>query len=107
MGLQGTSLASVDADGNLKVWDVRMVAEVQSTEVNELPCGACSFDSSGSLVAVACDSGRVFCVNATTGATVATLGNSAAPIPAASFLRIADAVVSGGNDGNLRLWSAK
>ncbi|KAK9836492.1 hypothetical protein WJX74_001643 [Apatococcus lobatus] len=104
---QGTTLASVDADGNLKVWDVRMVAEVQSTEVSDLPCGACSFDNSGGLVAVACDSGRTICVNAITGSTVATLGNSAAPVPAAAFMRIADAIVSGGNDGNLRLWSAK
>lgn len=100
-------MASVDADGNLKVWDVRMVAEVQSKEVSDLPCGACSFDNSGTLVAVACDSGRAICINATTGASVATFGNSAAPVPAATFMRIADAVVTGGNDGNLRLWSAK
>ncbi|KAK9836549.1 hypothetical protein WJX74_002889 [Apatococcus lobatus] len=55
---QGTSLASVDADGNLKVWDVRMVAAVQSSDVNEFPCGACSFDNSGALMTFACDSGR-------------------------------------------------
>ncbi|KAK9863079.1 hypothetical protein WJX84_003984 [Apatococcus fuscideae] len=104
---QGTSLASVDADGNLKVWDIRQVAETLSTEVSDLPCSACSFDSSGGLVAAACDSGRVVCVSATTGAVVGTLGAATAPMQAAAILRIADAVVTGGNDGNLRLWSAK
>jgi WD40 repeat protein len=43
----GTSLASADADGVVKLWDVRMVAEVFTVKCSEYPANKATFDASG------------------------------------------------------------
>lgn len=48
--LSGDYLATTDADGFLRVWDVRMVAELHCLDVSEQPANKCSFDRSGKVI---------------------------------------------------------
>ena len=47
--LQGTSIASSDADGVVKLWDVRMNAEILTITSSKYPANKCSFDASGTV----------------------------------------------------------
>ena len=52
-------LASTDADGVVRLWDVRMVAEIAAIASGPHPCNAAAFDASGSSLAVGSDDGIV------------------------------------------------
>ena len=47
--LAGTMIATTDADGVAKLWDVRMVAERMTFDVGEYPANKCSLDRSGKV----------------------------------------------------------
>jgi WD40 repeat protein len=47
--LMGTVLASTDADGMLKLWDTRMVAEILSINTGKHPANKAAFDRSGQV----------------------------------------------------------
>jgi hypothetical protein len=53
--LQGDTVASSDADGVVKVWDIRMVTERLSIQTGNLPANKCAFDASGNVLAVPTD----------------------------------------------------
>jgi hypothetical protein len=40
-------VASTDADGTVKLWDVRMVAEILTLECSKYPSNKAAFDASG------------------------------------------------------------
>jgi WD40 repeat protein len=42
----GSSLVSADADGVVKLWDVRMVAEVLTINCSKYPANKATFDAS-------------------------------------------------------------
>ena len=44
-----------DADGIVKLWDTRMVAEIATLSTEGVTANKCSFDRSGAILAVACD----------------------------------------------------
>lgn len=52
-------IASTDADGIVKLWDVRMVQEAGSGDAGSFPANGCFFDPSGKYLAVASDDGSV------------------------------------------------
>ena len=56
---QGNQVASVDSDGVLKLWDVRMVVEMNSISAGAYPANKCAFERSGEVVAVASDDGTI------------------------------------------------
>jgi len=56
---QGDTIASSDADGVVKIWDVRMVAEREEIITGDYPVNQCHIDRSGSNIACACDDGFV------------------------------------------------
>lgn len=45
----GTTIASSDADGVVKLWDVRMVAEVLTIQAGQYPANKLAFDPSGTV----------------------------------------------------------
>jgi hypothetical protein len=47
--LMGTVLASTDADGMVKLWDTRMVAEILSINTGKHPANKAAFDRSGQV----------------------------------------------------------
>jgi hypothetical protein len=42
-------IASTDADGAVKLWDVRMVAEILTVECSKHPANKAAFDASGAV----------------------------------------------------------
>lgn len=45
-------IASTDADGAVKLWDVRMVAEILTVECSKYPANKAAFDASGAVSAI-------------------------------------------------------
>jgi len=63
--LTGATIASTDADGAIKLWDVRMVAEIRTIAASKYPANKAAFDASsavgGRLAAVGCVRMGSFC----------------------------------------------
>jgi WD40 repeat protein len=58
-GWQGFMIASVDADGVVKLWDVRKVAEYATINVGPQSANRCCFDPSGLVIAIASNDQRI------------------------------------------------
>lgn len=52
-------IASVDADGVVKLWDVRKVAEYATINVGPQSANCCCFDPSGFIIAIASNDQRI------------------------------------------------
>lgn len=62
--LKGDTVASCDADGIVKLWDVRVVSEFLQIDTGRHPANAANFDRSGKVLAIACLSSiSAFCGN--------------------------------------------
>jgi WD40 repeat protein len=121
--MRGDALASCDADGVVRVWDVRMVAERGvATLARGQPVHALAWDRSGAVLAAGCEDGTVRVLD--TSAAAPGSGVVAAPGAAPLALKVAaslrghtDAVqalafdptssylASAGNDATVRAWS--
>ena len=101
---QGTTIASGDSTGVVRQWDLRKMAELHTLQLT--PAGkainACRFDRSGQVLAVASDSGKVLCLDASTGATAKELEGHTGPVHDLAFTE--EGLLSAGADGSLRIW---
>ncbi len=52
-------IASTDADGVVKLWDIRKVVEYATINVGPHSANRCSFDRSGLVMAIASNDSRV------------------------------------------------
>ena len=50
---RGDVIASCDADGAIKLWDVRTVTEIGTIQVSQHPCNKVAFDRSATRVVCA------------------------------------------------------
>ena len=59
--VQGDTIVSGDAEGVIKTWDVRKMAELTTTSTgpSNKPVNSVSFDPSGAVLAVTADTGKV------------------------------------------------
>ena len=48
----GQFIASCDADGLLKIWDIRQVSQVLTVDIGDSAATTCCFDKTGKFVAV-------------------------------------------------------
>ncbi len=103
--VQGTMVASTDADGIAKLWDVRMVAEVRSIAAGEHPLNKCSFDRSSEVLAVASDNGKVLCYSTSSGELLQQLHGHEDAVQAVMFDPRGEFMVSAASDSTFRLWS--
>merc|ERR1712146_735226 len=53
MGIRGDTIASCDADGIVKLWDVWVVSEYLQIDTGQHPANAACFDRSGKVLAIA------------------------------------------------------
>ena len=54
---RGDVIASCDADGAIKLWDVRTVTEIGTIQVSQHPCNKVGFDRSATRIVCASDDG--------------------------------------------------
>ena len=66
----GQYIASADADGIVKVWDIRMVQEISTIDVGDVAAHCCAFDKTGKLLAVGCADGEIKMVNIEKGGEI-------------------------------------
>ena len=55
----GLAPCYTDADGIVKLWDTRMVAEVATLSTEGVTANKCSFDRSGAILGVGCDDNTI------------------------------------------------
>lgn len=101
---QGDTIASCDAYGVVKMWDVRTVACMATEDLGPHPANRLDFDPSGTVLGVASNDGTVKMIEVATGqATELTAHEDA--VQSVLFDRIGEFLVSGGSDGTVRIWS--
>lgn len=98
-------IASTDADGIGKLWDVRMVAELKSMAAGEHPLNKCCFDRSSEVLAVASDNGKILCFNTATAELLHPLNGHEDAVQAVVFDPRGEFLVSAASDSTFRLWS--
>ena len=98
-------LASTDADGVAKLWDVRMVAELKSMAAGEHPLNKCCFDRSSEVLAAASDNSKILCFNTATAELLHTLNGHEDAVQAVVFDPRGEFLVSAASDSTFRLWS--
>jgi|TARA_B110000977_G_scaffold200579_1_gene291622 WD40 repeat protein len=95
---------SADADGVVKLWDVRMVAEALSVDCGPHPANKVSFDKAGETVAVASDDGTVKCFASHDGELLAELRGHEDAVQGVLFDPNGEFLVSCSSDHTFRLW---
>ena len=105
--LRGDTVASCDADGVVKLWDVRMVAEIMTIDCGPHAANQVTMDRSGSVLAVASDSGNVHCLSIESGAAeeIITLSGHEDAVQAVVFDPYGKYLASAGSDMSFRFWS--
>ena len=98
-------IASTDADGIVRLWDVRMVAEIAAIGSGPHPCNAAAFDSSGSSLAVGCDDGIVRFISTETCDIQHQMSGHNDAVQCCVFDRSGKFLVTGGSDATFRLWA--
>ena len=101
---QGDVIVSADADGVVKLWDVRMVAEALSVDCGPHPANKVSFDKAGETVAVASDDGTVKCFASHDGELLAELRGHEDAVQGVLFDPNGEFLVSCSSDHTFRLW---
>ena len=102
--LRGDTIVSVDSDGAVKLWDVRMVAEILSMNAGPYPANKCAIDRSGSVLAVASDAGSVMSFNVATGEPLCNLEGHSDAVQAVQFDPYGKYMISAGSDNTFRTW---
>ena len=102
--VQGDTVASCDAYGVVKLWDVRTVACMATLDLGPHPANRLDFDPSGTVLGVASNDGTVKMIEVATAlATELTAHEDA--VQSVLFDHLGEFLVSGGSDGTVRIWS--
>ena len=60
---RGDTIVSCDADGVVKVWDIRMISEIGSINLGTYAINKLAIDQAGKTVLTACDNGMLKAIN--------------------------------------------
>jgi len=104
--MTGDVIASGDADGIVRLWDVRMVAEICTAPAGPHACNAVAFDPSGRRLAACSDDGQVRMFAFDKGElnlVQPMLGHSDA-VQCGVFDKKGKFLVTGGSDATMRMW---
>lgn len=109
--LSGDTAASCDADGIIKLWDVRMVAEratlgpSNQQQQQQQPLNRLAFDRSGARLAAASGDATVKVFDVAAGVLVAELRGHEDAVQSVVFSPADDLLVSAASDCTFRIWS--
>jgi len=92
-------------EAQVRLWDVRMVAEIAAIASGPHPCNAAAFDSSGSSLAVGCDDGIVRFISTQTCDIQHQMSGHNDAVQCCVFDRSGKFLVTGGSDATFRLWA--
>ena len=100
----GALLASGDAGGGVKLWDVDTQRERHTFAAGTEAVNALAFDPAGRRVAAACDDRLVRVWDVESGRELARFDGHRDAVLSLAFHPTADRVISGGRDGSVDLW---
>ena len=102
----GRQIAAVDRSGHLKVWGP--IEAPQLIEQRKLPTGmvrSAAFDDNFERLAVSDNDFRVHCWQIKSGLNVTSFAGHTAAVTSLAFSLDSDQLLSGSEDGSVRLWS--
>lgn len=102
--MQGDTVASCDAYGFVKLWDVRTVGCMATHDLGPYPSNRVAFDPSGTVLAIASNDGSVKMNEVATGKISQLTGHEEA-VQSILFDRGGEFLLSSGSDGTVRIWS--
>jgi WD40 repeat protein len=102
----GLLLASGDAEGNIKLWDVEGQQEQRTFSDGSAAVNALEFDPTGKRLAAAGEDGIVRIWDVEAGRVIARGVGNKVPMLSLAFHPTKPQVASGGVDGSVRLWAA-
>jgi len=103
--LRGDTIASSDADGGVRLWDVRMVQERLNIDAGPHAANKVALDRSGTVLAVASEDHSVKLFDTADGAFLSTLDGHEEAVQAVAFDASANMLVTSGSDNTFRVWS--
>jgi WD40 repeat protein len=106
MSNRGDVIVSGDADGVVKIWDIRMVAELGTIDVGQYPINKVAIDRSGTKVLAASDDGNVKVLDAKKFSVVGgdLLGHDG-PVQSVCIAANDSFFISGSSDCTFKIWS--
>lgn len=104
MNNRGDTLASCDADGIVKLWDIRMVSELGSVEAGQHPINKLTMDRSGGRIVAASDDGTLKVINTLDFSVAADLSGHDKAVQCVKFAPNDAYLVSGSSDSTVRVW---
>jgi WD40 repeat protein len=107
MNVKGDAIASCDADGVVKLWDVRMVSEIGtlSAASPQHPLNRVSFDRSSTVIAAASDDGTIKTFSTETMQLSSELRGHEDAVQCVMFDPADKFMVSTSSDCTFRIWS--
>ena len=88
----------------MRLWDMRMIAELGSISVGSVPCNATAFDTSGRRLVVATDECTVRIYEAPSLALATSLSGHDESVQCCAFDHKGEFIVTGGSDATMRTW---
>jgi len=101
---RGDTIASCDADGITKLWDIRLVKERVTADCGKVQANALAFDKSGENIAVACDDNLVKLFDKN-GTLLHTLRGHEDAVQDVLFDHSLKCIISCGSDSTFRIWN--
>jgi WD40 repeat protein len=102
----GTKLASASKDGTVKVWDLGNGQEIRTFRASNANHRSVAWSRDGKLIAAA-GGKEIYLWNADTGALTHTLKGHQGEVFSVAFRDDDKALVSGGDDGAIRIWDVE
>jgi len=103
---RGDCVVSTDADGVVKLWDIRMVHERLHINSGEHAVNQAKFDPSGTMLAVGSDEGVVKLFNCEEeGKLAGVLRGHTDSVQSLCFDTEGTMMLSAGSDATFRMWS--
>lgn len=103
--LRGDTIASSDADGGVRLWDVRMVQERLNIDAGPHAANKVALDRSGTVLAVASDDHSVKVFDANDGSILSPLDGHEEAVQAVCFDSNGNMLITSGSDNTFRVWS--
>ncbi len=100
----GAVIASVSADGDLRLWDPELAAPVARIAVSSTILNGVTFSPDGRLIAVACADGAARVIQAESGRVALELQGDGRSLASVAFDPAGERLAAGSEDGLIRVW---
>ena len=105
MNNRGDTVATCDADGIVKLWDIRMVQELGTIEAGQHPVNKLTMDRSGRRIVAASDDGSLKVLSTDDMSLLTELPAHDKAVQCVQFSPNDSYLVSGSSDATFKVWA--